>query len=318
MTNLVSGVLERSLDLSCPEAARLALLDPTPLVFSTAETDPDEHRAAAADPSYGRIFNSAFSGPAEGGEDVSRVRTFVRAILQDRKYPVAKRLILLGYLCEKLKEIAAVGDFQHTPTVLEGLACAIDGGLFGEHLSSCKADPATQIGIVLELIVERVRSDFTHRPFFELYQEFLNGIRWSPDMSLHAAGAQYSEAYRQFYFPFMSQHEYVLEHYLVNNAFKALFPFGSQSLNRALNLEPPRAIMGQYILMTSYYAIAKAMLIGIAGSQGTAFNLHTVLRTIQICSKTFEHSVRYPQRVLEILASKGITNSAGMAVLTQN
>jgi lysine-N-methylase len=35
--NLVDDVLERSLDLSCPEAARLVLLDPNPLEFDEEE-----------------------------------------------------------------------------------------------------------------------------------------------------------------------------------------------------------------------------------------------------------------------------------------
>jgi lysine-N-methylase len=313
VTNLLNGVLERSLDLACPEAARLALTNPAPLEFSLIETDPTEHRAALVEPSHGRLYNSAFSDA-----QVMQVRKFIQRLLQNRKYPVAKRLVLLGHVCDKLNEIAREGNYESTQTVLEGFACTIDAGLFDEHLSRCTADPATQLGIVLDLIAERVKSDFTHRRFLEVHDEFLKGIRWAPEMTLRELGAQYAEAYRQFYIPAMSRHESVLEHYLVNNAFKALFPFGSQSLNRALNLEPPRAIMGQYILMASYFAILKAMLIGAAGYHGAAFSLDVIVRTVQICSKTFEHSVIYPKRILEILASKGITNSAGMAVLTQN
>lgn len=313
VTNLVNRVLERSLDLSCPEAARLALTNPEPLQFSVLETDPTEHRAAIAEPSHGRLYNSAFSA-----EQVIEVRKFVQSVLKNRKYPVAKRLILLGHVCDKLNEISSEGNFESTPAVLEGFAGAIDGKLFDEHLSRCTADPATQLGIVLELVAERVKSDFTHRRFLELYDDFLRGIRWAPDITLQELGAQYAEAHSQSYLPAMSQHEYVLEHYLVNNAFKALFPFGSQSLNRALHLEPPRAISGQYILMASYFAILKTMLIGVAGHHGAAFGLNAIIRTVQICSKTFEHSVVYPKRILEILTAKAIRNSAGMAVLTQN
>lgn len=317
VTNLVNDVLERSLDLSCPEAARLALLNPAPLQFSLLASDPAEHHSAVAEPSHGRLFNSAFM-QGEDGADVTRIRRFVLTLLQNRKYAVAKRLILLGHVCDKLNEIASQGKYDTTQTVLEGFATAVEGGLFDEHLARCSANPTTQIGIILELIAERLNSDFTHRRFLELYQEFLQGIQSNAGATLQETGLNYDSAYRQSYLPFMSHHEYLLEHYLVNNAFKALFPFGSQSLNRALNVEPPRAIAAQYILMTSYYALMKAVLIGVAGAEGTAFNVASVLRTIQICSKTFEHSVTYPKRILEILACKGITNAAGMAVLTQN
>ncbi len=313
VTNLLNGVLERSLDLACPEATRLALTNPAPMQFSLLEADPTEHRAAVAEPSHGRVYNSAFPGT-----QVMQVRKFVQRLLQNRRYPVAKRLILLGHVCDKLNEIAGARDFESTQNVLEGFDCAIDGGLFDEHLNRCAADPDAQLEIILELITERVKSDFTHRRFFEVHEEFLKGIRWSPDTTLHQLGVQYAEAYRQSYLPVMSQHEYVLEHYLVNNAFKALFPFGSQSLNRALHLEPPRAITGQYLLLGSYFAIMKAMLIGAAGYHGDAFGLEAIIKAVQICSKTFEHSVIYPKRILEILASKGITSAAGMTVLTQD
>lgn len=322
VTNLVNGVLERSLDLSCPEAARLALLDPAPLVFSEVEIDPGEH-AVVAEPSHSRIFNSAFLGGGgsesrEGHEHVARVRRFVRAILQDRRYPLAKRLLLLGHVCDKLNEIAVEGNYQEMPGVLDGFACAIGGGLFDEHLRRSTADPVSQLGILLELIAERVKSDFTHHRFLALYGDFLEGLGWQADATLQQMAGRYADAYRRHYRPLLEQHEYVLEHYLVNNAFKTLFPFGSQSLNRGLNLERRRAITGQYILMTTYYAIVKAMLIGVAGHLGSAFDPAAAVRTIQICSKTFEHSISYPKRILEMLREKGITDSAGMAVLTQN
>ena len=37
--NVVDGVLERSLEVSCPEAARLALLDPNPMEFDESQED---------------------------------------------------------------------------------------------------------------------------------------------------------------------------------------------------------------------------------------------------------------------------------------
>ena len=110
----------------------------------------------------------------------------------------------------------------------------------------------------------------------------------------------------------------MLENYLVNNAFRSLFPFRSQHENRTLHEETPRTVAAQYMLLTSYFGIVKAMLIGVAGHHGPAFGIEDVIRVVQICSKTFEHSITYPKRILEILAAHGINSPEGMAVLTQN
>jgi lysine-N-methylase len=70
--------------------------------------------------------------------------------------------------------------------------------------------------------------------------------------------------------------------------------------------------------MVSYFSISKVVMIGLAGKHKTAFSPEHVVRSIQSISKTMEHCETYPNRLLEILASKGIRDSAGMAVLVQN
>lgn len=324
VTNFVNSTVERSLDLSCPEAARLALLDPAPLRFSLVDTDSADVHEDVAEPNYGRLFNTAFSGASDpehpdiAEERITEVRRFVLSILQNRKYPLPKRLILLGHICDKLHGIGTEGNYHAVPEVLQGFSLAIEADLFGEHLGRCTADSATQVGIVLELIAERVKSDFTHRRFLQFYEEFVEGIRGRPAATLQDMGDRYAENYLRYYAPFMFQHEYMLEHYLVNNAFRTLFPFGSQSTNRALNLQTPRAVAAQYMLLTSFYAIIKTMLVGLAGLRTSSFGVDDVIRGVQLCSKTFEHSTTYPKRVLEILARHGINGPDGMAALTQD
>jgi lysine-N-methylase len=47
VTNVVDDVLQRSLDLSCPEAARIVLLDPNPMQFDEDEGPPRDPRLGA-------------------------------------------------------------------------------------------------------------------------------------------------------------------------------------------------------------------------------------------------------------------------------
>src|SRR5208282_1770811 len=44
LVNVVDDVMQRSLDLSCPEAARIVLLDPDPMQFDEDESHPRDPR----------------------------------------------------------------------------------------------------------------------------------------------------------------------------------------------------------------------------------------------------------------------------------
>jgi lysine-N-methylase len=293
MLNTFGHHRERSLDLSCPEAARLALLDVRPMTFcETGDLDrPD-----------------------------MAVRKLVLRLLQNRIYPVSKRLMLVGHVCDKWSELeSAAASEEARKQFLEGFALAVDSKLYDAHLQRCTANPATQLATVLELMTARVRLDYTSPRYLALYGEFVDGLQLTSEGTWDEFGSRYAAAYRRYYAPFMERHEYMLENYLVAYAFKTMFPFGSAAVNRALNLKKPAdTFVTQYMLMASYFSVSKAVMIGLAGQYKSGFAAEHGVRAIQSISRTLEHCESYPNRVLEILASKGIRNSAGMAILTQN
>ena len=273
--NKLGSHTERSLDLSCPEAARLTLLDEKPMQFG--EGIPPQ--------------------TAEGN-----VRTLIIHLLQNRSYPVAKRLLLVGKFCDAWSEFempTAPGDADLQPG---------------------SADASTQLTLVLELMVARLRLDYTTPRYLDLYREFAEGLQLKAESTREQIGLRYSEAYRRYYAPFMERHEHMLENYLVAYAFKTMFPFGSPSVRRTLHLEKPggTSCVSQYMLMAAYFSISKAIMIGLAARYKTDFSPDHVVRAIQSISKTFEHCETCPARLLAILASKAISNCAAMAVLTEN
>ena len=102
--NVVDDVLHRSLDLSCPEAARIVLLDPNPMQF-------DEDEGPAHDPRLGR-------SPAVSATPYFReIRGFVIWLLQHRADPLWNRLVTLGALCDELHEMALKGSTSQTDEV---------------------------------------------------------------------------------------------------------------------------------------------------------------------------------------------------------
>ncbi len=304
--NRMDGVVERSLDLSCPEAARLLLTDPWPASFHQVQPDHEEYYAVDGGPDH---------LPAYFWE----IRSALLSILQDRRYPVAKRLLLVGHVCDKLSELAGSGHDSQTLQVLEGFALGIDAGLYDAHLQTCSADAADQLRIVLQLITARIQLDFTSQRYRDLYQEFVDGLQLTPGLDIHECGRNYAGAYMSQYTPFMAAHEYMLEHYLVHYAYQTLFPFGSKALNASLPDEQKQHLFTtHYLLMGSYFAVVQGTTIGLAARYGPEFSPDHVVRCIQSCARTLEHCTSYPSQVLQILSQAGIENSAGMSRLTQS
>jgi lysine-N-methylase len=276
--NRAGDVLRCSLDLSCPEAARVALLNPAPIQFverDCVEGSVRHGEFPALDPSLLAEF--------------PRVQQQVLALLQDRSRPLWERLFLVGRSLEGTPDDAF-------PT-----------------------DPATQLDAVVDLIVARIGSDSNSRRFLECYGEFIGGLQWTSTSTVQELAARYAEAYESYYAPFMGRHEHILEHSLVNYAYRTLFPFGLPESNQRLhNDRVASPIAAQYMWLIANYAITRTLLIGMSGFHKSAFDAGHVIKLIQSASKTFEHSAAFPARAIEILTEKNMTTAAALSVLIRH
>lgn len=315
--NRVDEVLQRSLDLSCPEAARVALLNPRPMEFHEQEYREGGSIRLGNSPS---LDTSSLKDSPEPYRFFREIRRLVIAVLQNRSYPVWKRLFMLGCLCEKLDEMEMRSAGRDALNAIHAYIDDLNSGALEDLLAQCPAhSPAVQLEVVLELIVARISSDASSRRFLECYREFMSGIQWTSKSTMDEIGSRYAEAYSQYYVPFMSQHEHIIEHYVVNYAYRTLFPFGLPESNQRLQDDRvPSPIAAQYMLMTAHYAITKTLLIGIAGFHKSAFGVDHVIKLIQSCAKTFEHSTTYPGQAIKMLADKAMTTPASLSVLMQN
>lgn len=313
--NVVDDVLERSLDLGCPEAARQALLDPAPMVLVEGALAAQDFSAARVS----AIDTAAGTGPEKPYGQFRAVRGFILRLLQNRALPVAKRLQLVGFFCDKVQELSAGGAEAQIPELIQSYQEAVSGGLFDDLLNQMPARPALRVETVLELIVSRITSDFTNRRFLACYKEFMEGIRWGSDSTMEEITARYQEAYSRYCAPFLHAHEHMLEHYLVNSAGRSLFPFGPQeSTYRLRDQSIERSIHDAFLLMAVHFSIIETLLGGMAGFHKEAFGAAQVIQVIYTFTRTFEHSLTFPQRAIQTLTEKGLNSPEGVAVLLKN
>ncbi len=301
IVNAADGIWERSLDLSCPEAARVALLNPEPDdLQSVSGNGLMEERllqiARDRRGAQGQLNLTQYARP---------VRECVLQVFQNRRFKVEKRLLLVGFLCEKLHALTESGQQQQIPEALELFRLAMDAQLFDQHLNQLKANAASQLAVVLELVVARMKADYTAPRFRDVYGDFTVGLGMQGDSTIPELAIRYGEAHDRYFAPFVEEHEYIFEHYLVAYAYRTLFPFR-------------HSIADEYLLLSSCFGLTRALAIGLAGKDQMLFGEGHLVKAIQTCSRALEHCASFPDEMLSILAGKGVKGVAGAALLTQN
>lgn len=312
--NAVDEVLERSLDLGCPEALRRVLQDPQPMAFSEGPLIAGDFSAAR----MAAIDTGSQVHPGKPYRHFREVRGFIVGLLQNRALPVWKRLIILGFFCDKLQELGSNLSEAQVGELLQGYQAAVAGGLFEETLGQLQSHTEMRLETLVELIVARITSDFTNQRFLACYKQFMEGIEWGPKSTMAEICERYRDAYGRYCAPFLNRHEHIFEHYLVNYVYRNLFPFGPQKSTYKLRDQMiERSIHNEFMLLAVYYSTIDLLLGGMAGLHKDDFGERHIISAIYTFTRTFEHSQTFPQRVIQALDEKGMHGPAAVAVLVK-
>jgi lysine-N-methylase len=300
VANIVNGTIEKSATLSCPEAARLALLNPNKMEFDEIVEEADKKMAL-----HGvlQVGNEAYNLSTY----FWNLRIFSISLIQQRRYCLADRLILLGIFLTDVDRL--VEKQQHTaiPTLVSNYHTLIEQGSLLDSLNQIPIEPALQIKLLKKIIDIRLLLGLDHKRYLQCHSDFLSGIGFSDDATLEEIANRYQSAYHNYYKPFMDQHEYILENYLVNYIFKNLFPLGSNE-----------RCMEDYVKLILHYGIIKMHLIGMAGHYRDSFNESHVITCIQSIARVVEHNSEYLKYCLELLKTLDVKSLAGMAIFIKN
>ncbi len=300
VTRRVDGLLETALLLSCPEAARLVLLNPNLM--------PPDQTATSARPRYHRFSRMADQMAKPNGSPhqyLWDIRGFTLLLLRDRTYPLWQRLFILGMFCQRLHEITSAQQLGLVPKLLSVYAEMLAQGSLGPELDRVPVRTTLQLAVVLEVINRHLEmTDVSHTRFRECVQDFLHGIRYHPGSPLESFTPFYEQAHTRYYQPFMQEHPFILENYLVNYVFRTRFPYGVDPQGN------PNDSLTEYFMMCVLYAVLKGLLIGMAGYYQGAFAAGHVVKLVQSFAKAVEHCPRFlgPSNL-------GLANADGMALL---
>ena len=295
--NFVRGAIERSANLSCPEAARLALLNPRGMSFEVDDALP--HRAQQLSLYIPDIHDPNDPSPRHRFWEM---RKFALSIIQDRSIRLPQRLLLLGKFLLEVQEVVGQPDWHPFDTIAERYVEGAREALVAElPQPDSRTSALAQLSTLRALLLLAQERGTSSLRFSECLQEAVKGLDQFSTQHDEQLIPNCRRAIGNYFQPFMAKHGYVLENYLANQIFKNLFPLGSQP-----------SLFEEYLaLMTPYLAI-QAMLIGI-GSQQREIPLTAVVKVVQSFTKTFEHNPVAMKALRERLYGEQIPSLADLA-----
>lgn len=292
----IGGAVERSLHLSCPEAARIVLSDPDAMVIHERVEEGLPHRSGSV---------KLIAGDPE--DRMYQVRSLVIQVIRERSLPLWQRIVSLGFAMEKLADV----DTARAVEVLEDHLSQLRQGSFREALARQEGDAAFQLETVLELVVIRIESDYTAPRFIECYRDFMRGLAWRPDAPTEELAARRSMASRSYLLPFLSRNEHLLENYLINYIFRTIFPYRRKLPDQKFALDSSReSLRNALLLLSIHYTIVRTLLIGMAALYKDKLTMDHAIKLVQSYSKAFLHVSSFENLAVEYL-EKAVEDPAG-------
>ncbi|MBN6186956.1 flagellin lysine-N-methylase [Aneurinibacillus sp. BA2021] len=300
MSSKVNDIWEQSATTSCPEIARLALLNPNRMEFDYISKTIDEKLLKGQKINTENVSNTEKKYFWE-------LRIFVIALLQNREYSIEERLIILGIFCDNIQEYIEEKKINELPNLISLYNQMLNNRLFDKELSNITTNHVVQIKILNQVLKMRL-TNIVHKRYIECLKEVSEALGYeTEDKPGIDFITRYQTIYQKYYRPFMEQHEYIYENYLVNYVVKNLFPFEDQY-----------TIFGNYQMMVIHYALIKLHLIGMAGYHREDFNPEHIIKLIQSFGRVVEHNSSYLQSVYELLKKNNYNTMLYMAMLIKN
>ena len=299
----VAAEREEALNLSCPEAARLTLLDPNLI-------------APIAPSSYANLRSA---------ESQLAIREFVLLLVADRAYPVWQRMYLLGILARRLETLSGartVADWAdaNPTTVAHMLADSTRIAVLQRLrplMDDIQPQPAQQLQLVMELLRTRISQPPAPPRFLECVRDFESGLGCKTATCEQQILTAYADAHRLYYEPFMLRHPHLLENYLTNYVFKNHYPF-THPRDRDLDLKQDQPdAETEHLILCVHLALVQMLLIGIAGHYREAFDSTHVVKLVQSFARTFEHSKQSQIHIKAFLRAHNLNRLGGIALLVQ-
>lgn len=273
------GLGRMTLTLSCPEAARQALLHEDAFEFvGQVQTLPQSAMIEIL-PHFGFAM-----------EGIDEVQALTIQLLRSPETPLSRRLMLVGLLCEGLVELARAKRPADLPVFLSSFERSLDDGSAMARLSGFYTDTEIQAQ-VSEAFFRIGWNTYPLSPHSrKVWLEITEGLGLSGG-SLAMLVPRYEEGLRKLE-PALAAVPWLLEHFVLNEALREFFPWGSTHPKQ------------HYATLVFRFVMVRLMLAGRAVGREAPLTPEELAETVQVACRRYAHDRNNPKNVDRFMAEK--------------
>ena len=282
-TRKFAGQHEMVLTLSCPEAARHALLAEDAFDFVEGPVTLRDSTAGEIAPRLGMPV-----------ELMNEVRIYCMQLLQTQGLELWEKLAVLGGFCDALTTTLEKGGSAAVPALLESYIAIVEKGLVGEALAGLQPDHAAQAKIFSVLWQYKVTANWAtaQKSVCEAVAQGLGADRETGKVGPERLVESYSRGIQRLHEALLAAPK-LLEHYLLNEMFLELFPFREPSPYQS------------YLKLISRFGLLRLMLAAQCNTGAALPDAITLARTVQVYCRRFQHDPVFAQGASQALNNSG-------------
>ncbi|GAA0076630.1 flagellin lysine-N-methylase [Clostridium sp. CTA-5] len=287
ITNKINGCYEMSLDVACPEAARILLLREEGIGFKESEETLGKHILSSCIDTNSKEFRDS------SVRYLKEIRDLSIKIIKSREFDLSERLFILGDFLEKLEEKLSC-NYKEVIKFINGYKIS----LINNSYKKDEKNYVFEVSFFKKMVDDlNVFKEVDSNSFKEYTKEIIEGFNISEENTISTYSERYKKGFNLYYKEFIENNSYIFENYLVNFIYKNLFPFSETE-----------SVFDGYIMLLIRYSFIRFYLIGIFLFNKEAYSPERVVRFIQVFSKTIEHHKTYLVDVLEYIKENNLDN----------
>lgn len=302
LVNKIDDYYELSLDVACPEAARIILLEEKGIKFKEYEEPLGRHILSNVIQTKGKI------GDNSTVRYFKEIRNFCIDIITDRNFTLNERLYILGDFISNIEDeiennfknvVKYIQNYSKEIVVKDYCSDNMDYILGNKNMNYLiQIDFFNKMVKILNVDKE-VESDR-----FRIYtSNMLNGYTKDGLQNINENTQIFINAFEEYQGIFMDKYDYIFENYLVNFIYNNMFPF-----NEVVSL------FDTYFMLLMRFGLIRFYLVGMYLNNNNS-NRNEIVNFIQCFSKTIEHHKNYLINSLEYVRRKELNNMEFAKVL---
>lgn len=283
--NKIDGYYEMSLDVSCPEAARILLLKEEGIEFEENEETLGKHIISSEIDTKSKEFKNL---PIKYFKEI---RDLSIKIIKNRKFDLNRRLYILGEFINELEEELKY-NYENVLKFIK------------EYDINSVKDPYEKDDFSYLLQVDffkktmkylNILNEVDSLLFKDYTREVMTGFNFEDDNISKYANV-YIEAFEEYSKEYMIKNSFIFENYLVNFIYNYMFPFSEN-----------QSVFDGYIMLLMRYSFIRFYLVGkyIVNKNESK---EEIVRFIQVFSKSIGHHRNYLVNLLKYIKEKEFNN----------